>query len=395
MKNLAVRVTLLGLFVVAAGVAAYLIREGQSRARVETRAARTFDVAAIDAQRQVMEVRAAQPAYLAPGQSDDYWGTKVTSTASALRNALNALRSASSSPQAQSALDSAVSTLDDFVQMDGRARGYLRTGQQLLASDLIFADSLEMTGGLLGQIEQARTAESQARQAAAAAIRRGELIAAASAAAVGLLVMIALTPGTAPRLEEPDDSVPAASRHSAEPLGLDLRIDMPNRGVQTTPPQVRVDLDAVASVCSDLSRLTDTHALPAILERTAGVLDAPGVILWIADPDGRELSPIVTQGYSPHLVARLGTIGRDAENATASAFRTSLLQTVDADSVSNGAIAAPLVTPAGCIGVMAAEVRNKGEKDSAKLAAATIVAAQLATLVGPPSTRAQARAAGA
>jgi hypothetical protein len=114
-------------------------------------------------------------------------------------------------------------------------------------------------------------------------------------------------------------------------------------------------------------------------------------VLWIADPDGQELSPIVAHGYSEQMVARLGTILRDAENATASAFRTSLVQTVDADAVSNGAIAAPLVTPAGCVGVMAAEVRHEGEKDSVKLAAATIVAAQLATLVGPPSTRAQAK----
>ena len=115
-------------------------------------------------------------------------------------------------------------------------------------------------------------------------------------------------------------------------------------------------------------------------------------MLWIADPDGRELSPIVTHGYSQQMVARLGTILRDAENVTASAFRTSLMQTVDTDAVSNGAIAAPLVTPAGCVGVMAAEMRHEGEKDSLKLAAAAIVAAQLATLVGPPSTRAQARA---
>jgi hypothetical protein len=96
-------------------------------------------------------------------------------------------------------------------------------------------------------------------------------------------------------------------------------------------------------------------------------------------------------------VSRLGTIVREAENVTASAFRTSLLQTVNADRVSNGAIAAPLVTAAGCVGVMAAEVPNLGEKDSAKLAAAAIVAAQLATLVGPPSARAHAKvgAAGA
>jgi hypothetical protein len=152
-----------------------------------------------------------------------------------------------------------------------------------------------------------------------------------------------------------------------------------------------IDLPGVASLCSDLARVMDTQALPAILERAAAVLDAPGIVLWIADPDGRELSPIVTHGYSQQLVSRLGTILRDAENATASAFRTSLLQTVKTDAVSNGAVAAPLVTPAGCVGVMAAEVRNAGERDAAKLAVATIFAAQLATLVGPPSARTGAR----
>jgi hypothetical protein len=109
--------------------------------------------------------------------------------------------------------------------------------------------------------------------------------------------------------------------------------------------------------------------------------------LWIADPDGRELAPIVTFGYSPQTVTRLGTIPKEAENATAAAFRTSLLQTVDADAVSGGALAAPLVTPGGCVGVMAAEIRHDGEREDVVLAAAGIVAAQLATLVGPPSSR--------
>jgi hypothetical protein len=107
------------------------------------------------------------------------------------------------------------------------------------------------------------------------------------------------------------------------------------------------------------------------------------------------LSAIVTHGYPAQLVTRLGTIPRDAQNATAAAFRTALLQTVHADSISNGAIAVPLVTPSGCVGVMAAEVRNGGETQDAKLAAAAIVAAQLATLVGPPSARPQPRTAAA
>lgn len=37
---------------------------------------------------------------------------------------------------------------------------------------------------------------------------------------------------------------------------------------------------------------------------------------------------------------------------------------------------------------MAAEIRNEGEREDVVLAAAGIVAAQLATLVGPPSGRA-------
>jgi hypothetical protein len=93
------------------------------------------------------------------------------------------------------------------------------------------------------------------------------------------------------------------------------------------------------------------------------------------------------------MVTRLGTIARDAQNVTASAFRTGLVQTVLTDAVSNGAIAAPLITPRGPVGVMAAEVRGEGEKQAAKLAAASIVAAQLATLVGPPVSRAQPKEA--
>jgi hypothetical protein len=152
-----------------------------------------------------------------------------------------------------------------------------------------------------------------------------------------------------------------------------------------------IKLDSIATLCTELARVVDTRALPSILERTATILDASGIVLWIADPDGRELTPIVAHGYSPQLVNRLGTIARDAQNVTAAAFRTGLLQTVLADAVSDGAIAAPLVTPNGTVGVMAAEVRGGGEKQAEKLAATSIVAAQLATLMGPPVSRGQSK----
>jgi hypothetical protein len=64
-----------------------------------------------------------------------------------------------------------------------------------------------------------------------------------------------------------------------------------------------------------------------------------------------------------------------------------VLQTVFGDGSSNGAIAAPLVTGVGCVGVLAVEVRADTEKLDANLAAATILAAQLASLVGPAAIR--------
>ena len=154
------------------------------------------------------------------------------------------------------------------------------------------------------------------------------------------------------------------------------------------PPDPSPDLEAVASVCRDLARLADTTSLPSLLERTATALDASGVMLWVADPDGRELTAIAAHGYPKNMLARMGTIRKDAENLTAAAFRTGLLQIIIATPDSPGGIAVPLVNPSGCMGVMSAEVRRDGERQPARLAVATIVAAPLATLVAP-ATRVQ------
>jgi hypothetical protein len=436
MKNLALRLTLLGLFVVATGVAAYVSWMDNGRTRQDALALSAFDAAAVGAQRDLLELRAAQQGYVAAGQGDQFWAAKVDAAVARLHDILNRLRADSRSAEAQTALDNAASALQDYEQMDRRARDYAHSGQKLLASDLIFANGFDLTGAAAAAVEGARLAERQAREASADALSRRGLAAAGGAAAVGLLVIALLIPrgaAPAPLADRPERTtsraegapahspqaadrvdegwsaarvVPAkktAPRPAATPVSATGRTSPAGSVVAASaaapavaaPPAL--DLPGVASLCSDLARVVDTHALPGILERAAAVLDAPGIVLWIADPDGRELSPVVTHGYPTQLVSRLGTIMRDAENATASAFRTSLLQTVKTDAVSNGAIAAPLVTPGGCVGVMAAEVRNHGEKDAARIAVATIVAAQLATLVGPPSARAHARveAAGA
>ena len=391
MRSVAVRLAVVALFVLAATVSAYFFWTGESRARHDDAAARAFETAAFTVQRQVLDLRAAQQAYVAAGQGDEFWITKVATAARAVRTAMDALKADAGAPAAQAAIDNAAGAFQDFEALDRRAREYARNGQKLLASDLIFADGLETTGAVLASIEQARVAEVEARDASIRTARRAGLIALGAAGLVGLVVTLLLAsrePGVS--AAEREQSVPPSIAGAARSSPPDSAIEQ--RAPPAPLPLPSLDLGTVASLCTDLARVVDTRALPAILGRAATVLDAPGMVLWIADPDGRELSPIVTHGYSQQMVLRLGTILRDAENVTASAFRTSLIQTVDTDAVSNGAIAAPLVTPAGCVGVMAVEMLHEGEKDSLKLAAAAIVAAQLATLVGPPSTRAQARA---
>lgn len=400
MRSLAVRLTLVGLFVMATGASAYLFWMGELRTRSDRQSARTFDAQAVAAARRVLDLRGAQQGYVAAGQGDEFWAAKVTSALTSLEESLGAIRAEASSLQAQSEIDLALASLQDFDQMDRRARDYARTGQKLLASDLIFADGFETTAGALTALDRAREFELQARGDAAEGIRRRQLYALGGAAAAALLVIVLLAPRPAEVVVPVVVQEPVRVPDHTDGLDLGAALDehwSRPRKVDAEPAAAQAratatDLVGVASLCTELARLVDTRSLPAMLERAATALDASGIVLWISDPDGHELSPIITHGYSPHIVSRFGTILRDDENATAAAFRTSLVQTVKADAVSQGAIAAPLVTPAGCVGVMAAEMRHDGEQNGVTLAAATIVAAQLATLVGPPSARAHAKA---
>src|SRR5512132_859231 len=181
MKNLAVRLALAALVVSVCGVAAYLVWSNEARARSDSQAFSAFDSAAFSAGRDVLELRAAQQAYVAAGQGDPFWIQKTAALTAALRENIATLRRAASSPEAQSAADNAASALQDFEQLDRRARDYTRSGQKLLASDLIFADGLEITNGISGSIDQARTIETQARGAHAASARRLELASAGTA----------------------------------------------------------------------------------------------------------------------------------------------------------------------------------------------------------------------
>lgn len=398
MKSMPVRVTLLFLFLAAAGGAGYLLWTSERQLRSSAHAFPAFDARASSSARDALELRSAQRAYVAAGQGERFWIEKAGSILSDLKASLDGLRAQATAPRARTAVETALATLADFEQMDRRAREYARGDQRLIASDLIFSDGLELTGAIVGAIDEARTAERELHEGLARQARRVELAGLLGFAGFGLLIVVLLVPVSRPPKAEAAATVAPAGVEADAPDPLDLSLVLKRMdGAVEKPAPDPVSLDGLAAVCAELARVTDTRSLPPILERTADTLDASGIVLWIADPDGRELTPIVAHGYPPQLLVRLGTIAREAANVTAAAFRTGLVQTVKADAVSHGAIAAPLVTPHGTVGVMAAEVRNDGEKQPAKLAAAAIVAAQLGTLVGPPVSRSnhKADAAGA
>ena len=142
------------------------------------------------------------------------------------------------------------------------------------------------------------------------------------------------------------------------------------------------DLVAAAHLCTGLGRLDETREAAPLLQEAARILDAVGLIVWVWHPQATELRPVIAQGYSDRLIARLPRIGRETDNATAAAFRSAQTCVVKSRDLASGAVVAPMVTSGGCVGVLAIELQHGREQKESVRALATILAAQLARVVG-------------
>jgi hypothetical protein len=182
-----------------------------------------------------------------------------------------------------------------------------------------------------------------------------------------------------------DEPVPPAIEPvSPEPVEAVL----PETQVEAAPPSAPVepvDLAAVAELCTQLGRVSNATELPGLLQEAARVLDASGLVVWLWDPVPEELQPALAHGYSDRVLAQLPGLRRDANNATATAFREAQMCVVPGDDAGNGALVLPLLTAAGCVGVLALEMQKRAEERESIRAAGTIIAAQLAALIGAAS----------
>ena len=412
MGDRALRVGLVALFVVTLCGAGYELFLTEQRIGNERSAKRDFDEMAWVATVSIANLRAAQQAYVAAGQDATYWTAKASSHLETVTTSLARLRQLSTTPPAQSALTTAAELLDHLRGIDARAHDYAGSGQRLLASDLIFTEGMELTTEASSRIELARTREREVRDQTVVRQRRNQALVLAATVGMGVLVALLLLPAATTKQDVAvaTTSPTPASRTSV--TGLDhltlANFDLHGRATSQLDEvraaeardaaadqadgKAAARLRDAAALCVEFGKVCDTQELVALLERAAPLLNASGIIVWIGDPSGRELRPALGYGYPPQALARMGSIPRDADNATAAAYRVAKMQTVRSEGGTPGAIVAPLIATASCVGVMTAEVRSGSESREPIQALATIVASQLAGFVAaaPPAEAAQA-----
>jgi hypothetical protein len=149
-------------------------------------------------------------------------------------------------------------------------------------------------------------------------------------------------------------------------------------------PDPSVDLRLVAALCTRLSRATDARQIAPVLADTARMLDAVGLMLWTWHGETGQLVPALVHGYQDGVVAQLPGVSPEDDNAIAWAFRSEETRTIGGSDRATGALAVPLMSPAGCTGVLALELRHGHEQHDAVRAVVEILAAQLSALVGHP-----------
>jgi hypothetical protein len=391
MRSRVARFTSSALACLTLGGAAWFLNDVEHSIASRRLSLRQFDVRARETVMTVVDVRLAQEAYLASGQSAEFWIPKVAGAIPAATSTLDTLRSQAATDRARHLLLDAAATLAELTTIDKRVREYLVADQQLMAGDVVFSEGLEAAAKATQQIEAARLAEHQGFDMSEAGQRR--LQAYAMGGAAGFTAFILLLLSFAPRAvvaaadatdratdrdkaSRPDEaSLVVTKREEEEPSKSPSAADVPGE----EPRDAMLALGSAADLCTAFGRVQDLADLKRVLAGVATAIDASGLIVWLGNSAGADLRPVVAHGYSEQLMSLMRAIPRHADNAAAAAYRTGKLQIVPAKpGTSLGAVVAPILCVEGCVGALAAEIKDNGEISETVHTLAVIVASQLA-----------------
>lgn len=187
--------------------------------------------------------------------------------------------------------------------------------------------------------------------------------------------------GNARALLTPEATPPSAAATAPTAPPVEFLSDAPSDRLPAKPqPSSETDLLAVAHLCTEFALVGDADEVPPLLQRAAKLLNATGLIVWLWDASAAALKPALVHGYSHRTIAQLPPVRRDADNATALGFRSAQVCAIAGTEHVNGALVVPLLTAAGCIGVLAVELQRCSDQTASVLPLATILAALLAQM---------------
>lgn len=375
------------LLTIGAGYRAFQDETSINRERQEAAAA---DAAAGRALELLLEIRASLHAYVAPGQGLPFWAKRTQENIDTLRQTLVSLDGITAPlghPLAES-LDS----VDQLTAAERRARTYVSREDLLLAGDLIFTEVRDLLATATSQVSAQRIELRRHHEQRAAATRTEQIMLATGALALWIVIAMFLTPTEVkPATKNPaewrlelKETLAKPIPTSASPVEAALAAPAPLAPQAPLEPSVRVaSVRETSEICADLSALSDPGALQGTLARVSKLLDATGLIVWVASNDGTSLSPVATHGFDATLVARIGKVPRDGANLTASSFRDNAPKISAPTTTAPAALAVAMCGPTGPAGVLSVELKPGQSVDEAKVALASIIAAQLATLAMP------------
>jgi hypothetical protein len=366
MQRRGTRIAILCLLLAAGGLAGFVVWSADRNVQ-RLDQARDSKSTTIDALlTSIATIASAQQAYTDYGRRDVASLTRVSLLVDRITTDAAGLRATGHSSVSSERLEEFWTALSALMGAESRARERLAGGDDLGAADAILAAGREHVNVLSSSLRAFRSTELQSYQAARAAAARRSRVSLGVMAALWAIGLIAFAVSPWRRTVQ----------NEVTGLAADIREPLPAPVVESP---ASIDLRAAAALSADLSQLTDQAALPQLLARTATILGARGLIIWMGA--GSELFAVVAHGYDEALLSRIRPIPQHADNVTAAAWRRGELLTLPADADGYGAIVAPLLGPAGCAGVLAAEISGQREPDETTQAMAMILASQFAAVL--------------
>lgn len=385
MQHPAFRWSVLAVAIVAAAGACYWAATLERQALDQRRALATATSDARALQGALSDARRALAAMASPGQAAVSWSRQATASVDTARGKLTALMNTEGGAH----LRNHAERLDRLVEAQTRLHDFAVGGRTLMASDVAFGEALPHVDALDQQVGDTLATMIATADRSVAAVRDRQILAFAIALGVLGIAAVLLTP--MPRRLEAE----AAETPGAVSLAGDADLSLVEPALPAAPPLVipearvidraRVDLGPLASACQALARLSDGAALPSVLDAVRPALGARGVAVWLADADRTSLHVVASSGYDRRVVERFPVLGLGDDTPTSQAFARAAAVRTPARPSQPAAVAVPIAGSRGATGVLSFELAGSRDASAEDMAAAGIVAAQLASLLEPPA----------